>query len=68
MAALYEAVASAAGAFSSVPVTAIALNTHHLDETAAHQAIAQVTLETGLPCTDPIRFGADLLLDAILKR
>lgn len=64
---LYEAVSEAAGAFAPTPVAAIALNTHHLDEFAAQQAIEQVALETGLPCTDPVRFGADLLLDAILQ-
>lgn len=63
---LYEAVARAGGAFASVPVAAIALNTHHLDETAAQAAIAQVEAETNLPCTDPVRFGADALLQAIL--
>ncbi len=63
---LYEAVARAGGAFASVPVAAIALNTHRLDEAAAHAAIAQVETETNLPCTDPVRFGADTLLQAIL--
>jgi uncharacterized NAD-dependent epimerase/dehydratase family protein len=46
---------------------AIALNTAHLDEQAAEQAIEQAEIETGLPCTDPVRRGADLLLDAILE-
>ncbi len=64
---LYEAVAVAAGAFAPAPVAAIALNTHHLDEAAARDAIAQVEAATGLPCTDPIRFDADKLLDAVLK-
>ena len=44
------------------------MNTFHLDEVAAQKAIAQVEIETGLPCTDPVRFGADLLLDAVVKR
>ncbi|MDX2231423.1 MAG: DUF1611 domain-containing protein [Leptolyngbyaceae cyanobacterium bins.349] len=64
--ALYEMVASAAGAFAPVPVAAIALNTHHLDQPAAQRAIEQTSSETGLPCTDPIRSGADSLLAAIL--
>ncbi|EKQ68230.1 hypothetical protein OsccyDRAFT_2755 [Leptolyngbyaceae cyanobacterium JSC-12] len=63
---LYETVATAAGAFPRVPVAAIALNTHHLDAISAEAAIEQVSIETGLPCTDPIRFGADTLLNAIL--
>lgn len=63
---LYEAVASAGGAFAPVRVVAIALNTGHLDDSAAHRAIEQVREETGLPCTDAVRFGADLLLDEVM--
>lgn len=65
---LYEMVASASGAFPSVPVVGIALNTGHLDESAAKDAIAQTEAETGLPCTDVVRFDADKLLDAMLQR
>ncbi len=64
---LYEMVASAGGAFASVPVVGVALNTGHLDESAAKEAIAQVKSETKLPCTDAIRFDAGLLLDAIMR-
>lgn len=62
---MYQMVASAAGAMQPSRVAAIALNTGHLDQAAAKSAIAQVQAETGLPCTDVVRFGADLLLDAI---
>lgn len=62
---LYEMVARGAGAFASVKVVAIALNTFHLNIADAQQAIEQVKAETGLPCTDPVRFGADTLLDAV---
>jgi uncharacterized NAD-dependent epimerase/dehydratase family protein len=48
------------------PVAAIALNTAHLDDDAARQAIAAVESETGLPCDDPVRFGAARLVDAVL--
>jgi uncharacterized NAD-dependent epimerase/dehydratase family protein len=64
---LYETLASAGGAFVKVPVVGIALNTGHLDEVAAKEAIAQVNQETGLPCTDPVRFDAGLLLDAVMR-
>lgn len=64
---LYEAVASAAGAFSPVRVVGIALNTGHLNEAAAQEAIAQTTADTGLPCTDVVRFDAGLLLDAVMR-
>lgn len=64
---VYETVATAGGSFAPAPVAGIALNTFGLSEAAAKEAIAQVEAETGLPCTDAIRFGADPLLDAILK-
>ncbi|MCF2970833.1 DUF1611 domain-containing protein [Synechococcus sp. Nb3U1] len=63
---LYEQVAGAGGAFASVPVAGIALNTFGWEESAAHEHIAQVESETGLPCTDVVRFGADPLLRGIL--
>lgn len=64
---VYETVASAGGAFGEVRVKAIALNTGHLKVAEAEKAIAQVRQETGLPCTDVVRFGADLLLDAVFN-
>jgi uncharacterized NAD-dependent epimerase/dehydratase family protein len=64
---VYETVAVAGGAFAPAKVVGIALNTFHLDETRAEEAIEQAQLETGLPCTDPIRFGAEPLLEAILS-
>lgn len=64
---LYETVARAGGAFVPTNVAAIALNTWHLTDAEAQRAIAQVHIETGLPCTDPIRFGAAMLLDAIVR-
>lgn len=64
---LYETVARAGGAFADVKVVAIALNTFHLNISDAQQAIEQVQAETGLPCTDLVRFGADLVLDAVMK-
>lgn len=63
---LYETVASAGGAFPTAPVVGIALNTGHLDEAAAKDAIAKTETETGLPCTDPIRFDVNKLLDAVM--
>ncbi len=64
---LYEAVAYAGGAFAPTKVVGIALNTRHLDESAAKEAIAETMAKTGLPCTDAVRFGAGLLLDAVLE-
>ena len=48
-------------------VAAIALNTRTLDEAGARAAVAAAEAETGLPADDPVRFGADRLLDAVLR-
>ncbi len=63
---LYESLAGGAGAFAPVAVVAIALNTAHLDARSAQVAIEQTQAETGLPCTDPVRFGAQTLLNAVM--
>jgi uncharacterized NAD-dependent epimerase/dehydratase family protein len=47
-------------------VAAIALNTRTLDETAAREAIVVAEAETGLIADDPVRFGADRLLGAVV--
>ena len=47
-------------------VKAVALNTGHLDDAAAAQAISAVTTKTGLPCADAVRGGAGQLLEALL--
>ena len=59
---LYEAVAAAGGTFAATKVAGVALNTFGLDERRAMGAIATITKETGLPCTDVVRFGGDALL------
>jgi uncharacterized NAD-dependent epimerase/dehydratase family protein len=63
--ALHEAVALPA---RPAKVAAIALNTRGLDEEGAHAAAAEAQEETGLPADDPVRFGAGVLLDAVLAR
>lgn len=47
-------------------VVALALNTAGLDERAAQAVIAAAAAETGLPAADPVRNGADALLDTVL--
>jgi D-glutamate N-acetyltransferase len=47
-------------------VVALALNTAHLGEEGARRSIADAASETGLPCDDPVRFGAGRLLDSVL--
>lgn len=65
--ALYETLATAAGLFTPARVVGIALNTFGMAEPEALAAIAQAQAETGLPCTDVIRYSGDRLLNAILQ-
>jgi uncharacterized NAD-dependent epimerase/dehydratase family protein len=48
-------------------VLAIALNTRQLDEDAARSAIEAAEADTGLPADDPVRFGAENLVDALMS-
>jgi uncharacterized NAD-dependent epimerase/dehydratase family protein len=64
--ALYEAVCTACGLFPPAKVVGIALNTRHLDDGQAREAMAQTEAETGLPVTDVVRYGSEPLVDAIM--
>lgn len=44
----------------------VSLNTRRLDEDRARAAVRAAAVQTGLPATDPIRFGAGPLADALL--
>lgn len=65
--ALNEMTASANGALTEAKVLGIALNTRDLDESAAREEVARTQEETGLPVTDPVRFGAGVLADRITE-
>jgi uncharacterized NAD-dependent epimerase/dehydratase family protein len=45
---------------------AISVNTAGMDDAAAQAAIDHIAQEHGLPTTDPVRFGAAVLADAVL--
>lgn len=60
---IYE---TAAGWLKPAPVVAIALNTYGMSASEAQHAIVATERETGLPTSDPVRFGAGALLDALL--
>lgn len=60
---LYE---SAGSAVHPTRVIGISMNTYDLDEPAARAACEAATRDTGLPCTDPVRFDPAPLLDAIV--
>jgi uncharacterized NAD-dependent epimerase/dehydratase family protein len=57
-----------AGMVAPSKVVAVALNTSLLGEDEARRAIDSTAAETGLPCDDPVRFGADRLWAAIRER
>lgn len=61
----YEAVAAASGMFRPAPVVGLALNTWGLDDVSARAALSAAEMETGLPATDPVRYGCDRILDLI---
>lgn len=61
---LYEMLGSAV---HPTKVIGICLNTYDLSEAAARDACREAALETGLPCTDPVRFDAAPLLNAIVR-
>lgn len=46
-------------------VVGIALITNHLSEQEAQASIRQIEQETGLPVTDPFRYGVSPLMDAL---
>jgi uncharacterized NAD-dependent epimerase/dehydratase family protein len=67
LAALIQAHELVSAPISEARVAAIALNTADLaTDDQARAAIASVEDDTGLPCDDVPRFGADRLLDAVL--
>ena len=50
-------------------VLCVAVNTAAIaSDDDARRAIAEIAEETGLPADDPVRFGAENLLDALLER
>ena len=64
--ALHESIALPA---RKAKVACVALNTARISsDDEARSAIADVAEETGLPTDDPVRFGAQHLLDAVLAR
>ncbi len=58
--------AQAVGWIKPTAVIGIALATYDLDEAAANDAVQKTAEETGLPVTDPVRYGPDPLVEAVL--
>jgi uncharacterized NAD-dependent epimerase/dehydratase family protein len=61
--AMYE---TAAAWLKSARTVAVALNTFHLPEQEARAALRAAEDETGLPAADPVRFGAEPLVQALV--
>jgi len=68
VAAFYETVTAAAGAFAPAKVVGVALNTWGMSDEEAAKQTEQTAALTGLPCADVVRArsGAERLLDAVL--
>ena len=61
---LYETIGSAV---HPTRVIGISLNTYDMSDEAARRACDAASQETGLPATDPVRFSAEPLLEAVRK-
>lgn len=48
-----------------VQVVGVSVNTQHMVEGAAKAYLAEIEARMGLPATDPYRFGAAKLVDAL---
>lgn len=64
---LYEDLAAACGTFPRPKTVGIAVNTSQLPEDAALRALQTTQADTGLPTTDPVRFGCVPWLDTIAE-
>lgn len=64
---LVEIYERAAAPVRPTKVLGICLNTFDMTDAAARDAVARAAAETGLPTTDPVRFGAAPLVDAVVR-
>jgi len=67
LAELVEIYERAAAPVRPTKVIGICLNTYDMTDAQARAAVARAAAETGLPATDPVRFDATPLVDAIIQ-
>jgi uncharacterized NAD-dependent epimerase/dehydratase family protein len=48
-------------------VIGVSVNTQHMSDADARTYLAEVEAEMGLPTTDPFRYGAERLVNALLE-
>jgi uncharacterized NAD-dependent epimerase/dehydratase family protein len=63
---LYEDLGESCGTFPRPQTVAVALNTSGMaSDSEATAACASISEETGLPCSDPVRFGGGLFVESL---
>ena len=67
LAELVEIYERAAAPVRPTKVIGICLNTYDMTDAQAREAVEHAAAETGLPATDPVRFDATPLVDAIIQ-
>lgn len=63
---LHMDLAEACGSFPRPVAAGVALNTSHLSEGDAKDHLKQASDEAGVVCTDPVRFGASILVESVM--
>jgi uncharacterized NAD-dependent epimerase/dehydratase family protein len=64
---LNESLASVCETYPAAKVIAVSVNTSKLSPESAAEVIKRVAREAGVPATDPIRDGADILYKALMS-
>src|SRR5207248_2199502 len=62
---LYEDLGEACGVYPRPKTVAVALNTSALNDAEANAALKEIEAETGLPASDPVRYGAEPFLEML---
>ena len=63
---LNEALATVNGTYPAAKVIAVSVNTSKLSDAEAAQVLKRVATEAGVPATDPVRYGTEVLCQALI--